>query len=59
MLENLTPLTVQTTSGPLGDILGEAGPVKNSQNQSLGRTNIRVRDAVENLENPAVERNWN
>ena len=32
MLLNLTPLTVQTTSGPVGDILGEARPDKCSQN---------------------------
>ena len=28
MLLNLTPLTVQTASGPVGDILGEAIPDK-------------------------------
>ena len=59
MLENFTPLTVQTASGPLLDILGEARPDKGSQNQSPGMTNTRVRDAVERVENSALERNRN
>ena len=55
MLENLTPLTMQTTSGPVGVILGEPRPNKGTRNQSLGRTNTRVRDAVESVKNSAAE----
>ena len=46
MLENLTPLTVQTVSGPVGDILREANPNEGTKNQSPGRTNTRVRDVL-------------
>ena len=59
MLENLTLLTVQTTSGPVGDILGESRPNKGTRNQSLARTNTRVRDVLESVKNPAAERNRN
>ena len=45
MLLNLL-LTVQTSSGPVGDILGECGPDKGSQNQSPGRTYTRMGEVV-------------
>ena len=46
VLENLTLLTVQTASGPVGDILGEARPNEGTRKQSPGRMNTRVRDDV-------------
>ena len=46
MLKNFTPFAVKIASGPVKNILGEVRPNNGSRNQSLGRTNTRVRDVV-------------
>ena len=55
MLLNLTLLTVQTASGPVG----EARPDKCSLNQSPGRAYTRVRQVVHSIKNLSTERNRN
>ena len=59
MLENLTVWAVKTASGPVRDIFGEASPFEVSRNQSLGRTNTKVRDVVQSIKDSESERNQN
>ena len=57
VLVNLAPLTLNTGSGPGRDILREASPDKGPQDQSWGRTNTRVGEAVESFKNSEGELN--
>ena len=56
MLENLTLLTMQTTSGNLWRHPWRVKTKQSTRNQPPGRTNTRVRDVVESNENSAPEK---
>ena len=59
MLVNLASLAFNAGSGQGRNILREDSPYKGPQDQSPGRSNTRVGEAVESFKNSAVELNRN